>query len=245
MLEAKIKSEILKEVVEAASLLIDEGKFSIGQDEISLKAVDPAHIALIELGFSTTAFDVFNASPMELGVNLDKLKKVIRLASPQDIMTLKLDEEANRLNISFANLSHRMALLDSSTMREPKTPNVALSTKTTLNGSDLAQGIRAASTISDYIILTATPEALELSCKGDTDAINVQLSKDSLVEHQCQEKVRSLFSLEYLSNLMKIIKPTDAVCLSLGNDLPVKIDFDIAEGKGKVSYLLAPRIEPD
>jgi proliferating cell nuclear antigen len=236
MLEAKIKSEILKEVVEAASLLIDEGKFSIGQDEISLKAVDPAHIALIELGFSTTAFDVFNASPMELGVNLDKLKKVIRLASP---------EEANRLNISFANLSHRMALLDSSTMREPKTPNVALSTKTTLNGSDLAQGIRAASTISDYIILTATPEALELSCKGDTDAINVQLSKDSLVEHQCQEKVRSLFSLEYLSNLMKIIKPTDAVCLSLGNDLPVKIDFDIAEGKGKVSYLLAPRIEPD
>jgi proliferating cell nuclear antigen len=44
---------------------------------------------------------------------------------------------------------------------------------------------------------------------------------------------------------MKIVKPTDAISLSIGNDLPVKIDFEIAEGKGKVNYLLAPRIEPE
>jgi proliferating cell nuclear antigen len=245
MFDAKIKSAILKDIVEAASLLVEEGKFTITPEEIRLKAVDPAHIAMIELQLSVQAFEEYKATPMELGIDIDKLKKVIRLALPEDDIVLKWDEEANRLNISFTNLSHQMGLLDPSSMREPKTPSVNLPAKITLKASDFDRGVKAAGIISDYLVLTADPEAFELSCKGDTDTTNLHLPKDSLIAYQCEQKVRSLFSLDYLSNLMKIVKPTDAISLSIGNDLPVKIDFEIAEGKGKVNYLLAPRIEPE
>jgi len=56
--------------------------------------------------------------------------------------------------------------------------------------------------------------------------------------------VRSLFSLDYFSDMIKSTKSTE-LKIFLGNDYPVKIFFDIADGKGEVAYLLAPRIESE
>ena len=33
--------------------------------------------------------------------------------------------------------------------------------------------------------------------------------------------------------------------MHLGNDMPIDMDFDIADGNGHVRYLLAPRIESE
>jgi len=40
--------------------------------------------------------------------------------------------------------------------------------------------------------------------------------------------------------------PTDAeVTVELGEEFPVKMHFDIAEGSGNVTYMLAPRIQSE
>jgi proliferating cell nuclear antigen len=51
--------------------------------------------------------------------------------------------------------------------------------------------------------------------------------------------------MDYFSNMIKAIPSGTNVNINLGNDLPVKLEFDIAAGKGQVKYLLAPRIEND
>jgi len=43
----------------------------------------------------------------------------------------------------------------------------------------------------------------------------------------------------------KAINHAEKVQIRLGNDHPVQFSFDYAEGKGKIGYLLAPRIEAD
>jgi len=35
------------------------------------------------------------------------------------------------------------------------------------------------------------------------------------------------------------------ITLNLGKDYPLQMEFEVAEGKGKVTYLLAPRIESE
>jgi proliferating cell nuclear antigen len=57
--------------------------------------------------------------------------------------------------------------------------------------------------------------------------------------------VRSLFPLDYFSNMVKAISSAQTVTLYLGTDYPVKMEFKIAGGKGEVKYLLAPRIESE
>jgi proliferating cell nuclear antigen len=45
--------------------------------------------------------------------------------------------------------------------------------------------------------------------------------------------------------MIKPVKGDDNVTINLGNDNPIKLEFDIADKKGHVKYLLAPRIESE
>ena len=88
-------------------------------------------------------------------------------------------------------------------------------------------------------------EAFELFAEGDTDTVNLKLPKDMLVELSSPGKFKSLFSIDYFSNMIKPVKAGDPITIFLGNDNPIRVDFDIAEKKGHVTYLLAPRIESE
>ena len=49
MFNAKVKSEVLKGVIDVTSPLVSEVKLNINSKGISLRAVDPAHVAMINL----------------------------------------------------------------------------------------------------------------------------------------------------------------------------------------------------
>ena len=57
------------------------------------------------------------------------------------------------------------------------------------------------------------------------------------------EPVRSAFTIDYFSNLIKAVPSDSNVTNGLDTDKPVKVSFGLADGNGVVRYLLAPRIE--
>ena len=52
-----------------------------------------------------------------------------------------------------------------------------------------------------------------------------------------------MFPLDYFSNLIKAMPSDIVVKIELDNDYPAKFNFNVAGDKGRVMYLLAPRIE--
>jgi proliferating cell nuclear antigen len=245
LFQAKVKSETLKSIVDVVSTLVDEAKFNINSKGVSLKAVDPAHVAMIDLRIEQSAFDEYEADDTELGIDLDKIKEVLRLARGGDVISLSQDEDKNRLIVNVGNVTRRMNLVDTTGMSDPKVPNLNLPAKIALTAEELQKGIKAAESISDHIALTATSEGFEMVSEGDTDSVTLKLPKDKLVSLDCKDNVRSLFPLDYFSNMIRAIPSGTVVSMHLGNDYPVKMEFGIADGKGTVSYLLAPRIESD
>jgi len=245
MFSAKVRSETLKGIVDVVSTLVDEAKFNINPDGFSLKAVDPAHVAMVNLEVDKEAFEDYSADQTELGIDLDKIKEVLRLARSGDLIEMIQDEDRNRLIMNVGNVSRRMNLVDTTGMSDPKVPNLSLPAKIGVNSEELQRGIRAAESVSDHIALTANPEGFEMFSEGDTDSVSLKLAKDMLVALECKERVRSLFPLDYFSNMIKAVPSGTVVTVRLGNDYPVKMEFTIADGKGRVEYLLAPRIESD
>ena len=245
MFNAKVKSDVLKGIIDVTSPLVNEVKFNITQKGISLRAVDPAHVAMVDLQINDKAFEEYKANDMELGIDMDKLSSIMRLASSGDTVILEYDEESNKLVIKIGNLVRKMGLIDTAGMPDPKMPNLNLPAKVVLKASELTQGVRASEAVSDHLALTVNKDNFELFAEGDTDTVNLKLPKDLLIELNTNSKCKSLFSIDYFANMIKPVRSEDPITIMIGNDNPIKVEFDIAENKGHVTYLLAPRIESE
>ena len=58
-----------------------------------------------------------------------------------------------------------------------------------------------------------------------------------------QEK--SLFSLDKIREMLKADKFSEEAEIGLGTDMPLKLTLNMVTGDGKLSFLLAPRLESD
>ena len=245
MFSAKVKSDVLKSIIDVISPLVNEVKFKITPKSISLRAVDPAHVAMVDLEVKNEAFEEYKADNMELGVDVDKLTSIMRLSSKGDMVSLEYEEETNLLTIKIGNLVRKIGLLDTAGMSDPKMPNLELPSTVSLKASEISKGVMASEAISDHLALSISKDNFELSAEGDTDTVNLKLTKDLLLDIKSTTDSRSLFSIDYFSNMIKPVRGEDPITIMLGNDNPIRVEFDIAENKGHVTYLLAPRIESE
>ena len=240
-----VDAKALREFLSQVEALADECKVHMTRDGWNVKQVDPAHVAMVELSLERSAFDAYKAEEGELGLDMDKMKEILRLAKAGDTISLAHDEDKNRLVVTVGNTTRRMSLVDTAGMSDPKVPSLNLPAKLTVRTDELRQGIRASESISDHIALRASTSGFEIVSEGDTDTVSHIVPKELLEDLQCKDSVRSLFPLDYFSNMVKAISSASTVTIYLGTDYPVKLEFRIAGGKGDVKYLLAPRIESE
>ncbi len=248
MFKAEIRADTLKGLVNVISTLIDEVKFTISPEGITIKAVDPAHVAMIELNIDAGAFESYTADQTEIGLDLDKVKDVLKLSSSGDIISMEQDEGYGRLIFRIGNITRRMNLVETSSMNDPRVPPLELSSMIEVPVTELQKGIKASENISDHIALTITGDYFELACEGDTDSVNLKIEKSQLTKLEIsgdKDKYCSLFPLDYFSNIIKAVPSDSSIRIDLDNDYPVTLRFALAEGKGAVKYLLAPRIESE
>jgi proliferating cell nuclear antigen len=110
---------------------------------------------------------------------------------------------------------------------------------------ELRQGIRGTESISDHVTLSLDSEGFRMHSEGETDKVDMLLPKDGLARLEVKEAVKSMYPLDFFSNMVKSITTSQEVTLHIGNEYPLKIEFAIANGKGDAKFLLAPRVEED
>ena len=245
MLQGKIKADFMKTVVDATAILVDEAKFKFDDDGMYGRMVDPAHVGMIDFKVKKEAFDEYKCEEeVEIGVDLEKLKSILKIASTADIVELNYEKEEARLNVKIGNLTRKIGLLDTSEMPDTKIPSLNLPAEIVVSTMELYQAIRAAEAVADHVVLMADKDSFKISAQGDTDSVEMVLSKEQLYSLKCEEPVKSMFPLDYLSDMVKIAKgESEEVAISLGTNYPVKLSFETAGGYIKMTYLLAPRIE--
>ncbi|WP_445474077.1 proliferating cell nuclear antigen (pcna) [Methanococcoides methylutens] len=245
MFKATIDAYLLKDSIETLSVLVDEARFRISPEGIAVRAVDPANVAMVSFDLVTDAFEEFSADDCELGLDLSRVSDILAVADRDDKVQMELDEDAKKLKIQIGGFSYTLSLLDPSTIRaEPRIPQLDLPAEIVLNGKDLQKAVKAAEKISDHMSLGVEGENFFMEAEGDTDRVKLTMSRDQLIDIKPND-TRSLFSLDYLSDIIKPASKSNEVTLHLGKDFPIKINFTIANGAGTIGYLLAPRIESD
>jgi proliferating cell nuclear antigen len=247
MFKAAIDADTFREAIDAIAALVTECRLHADAGGIRTRAVDTANVAMVSMDLKKDAFKSFSATKDELGIDIAKMKNILGMVSKGDPLSMSLPEAGHKLEMSFQSYRYSITLLDVNTIRkDPNPPTIELPGKIVIAGEALNSAIRAASVVSDKIALGIDPKAQKffMVAEGDTDHIRLELGKDELVSLSNVE-ARSLFSLDYLKDMGKVMARAPQVEIALGIDHPVKFSFTFADGKGTVDYLLAPRIEAD
>jgi proliferating cell nuclear antigen len=247
MFKAIVSASTLQDALDSVSVLVDECKIRLNEDELSIRAVDPANVGMVDLSLDAAAFESYEADGGVIGVNLAKLEDFVGMASGDQLVELELDEETRKLKIRMDGLSSTLALIDPDSIRqEPDIPDLDLAAEIVLEGAQLDRGIKAADMVSDHVRLRvdATDEAFHIEAEGDTDDVDFELDTGDLIALTAGS-ADSLFSLDYLKDMNKAIPKDAEVTVELGEEFPVKIHYAVAEGQGNVTYMLAPRIQSD
>jgi len=245
MFKCSIKGKRLKEATTGLTAMVDEIRLNLSSIGISVKAVDPANVAMVSLTLGKEAFESFNTTDSLLGIDLTRLSSFIEMVDNDDTVSLELDELTHKLKIEFRGLTYTMSLLDPKTIRtEPKSPTLELPIELAISGTDFKFGMKAASKISDYVIFGVNKEATNffIAASEATEDIIYEIPIERTKVTRISE-AKSTFSIDYLIKIQKQAEKTSELTILLGKDYPVKIGFPISDGNGVIEYMIAPRVE--
>ncbi|MFD1513180.1 DNA polymerase sliding clamp [Halomarina rubra] len=247
MFKAIVSSGTLRAALDSVGVLVDECKIRLDEDELTIRAVDPANVGMVDLSLSPAAFESYETDGGVIGVDLSRLEEMVKMASADQLVHLELDEETRKLHIQIDGLEYTLALIDPDSIRqEPDLPDLDLAANIVLEGSHIDRAVKAADMVSEHIVLGVNEDEdhFYVDAQGDTDDVHFELDREDLIDLTAGD-AHSLFSLDYLKEMNKAIPKDAEVTVELGEDFPVKMHFDIAEGQGNVTYMLAPRIQSD
>ena len=247
MFKAIVSASTLQDALDSVSVLVDECKIRLNEEALSIRAVDPANVGMVDLTLEAAAFESYEADGGVIGVNLARLEDIAGMAASGDLIHLELDEETRKLHIETDGLSYTLALIDPDSIRqEPDIPELDLPAEIVVEGAQMDRGVKAADMVSDHIRLRVdeTAETFLIEAEGDTDDVDLELARDDLIA-LAAGAADSLFSLDYLKDMNKAIPGDAEVTVELGEEFPVKLHYSFGERLGQVTYMLAPRIQSD
>ncbi|KUO42105.1 MAG: hypothetical protein APU95_03835 [Hadesarchaea archaeon YNP_N21] len=251
MVTAKLPDcKIWKTSISAIASLIEEAAFKLTPEGIKMKAMDPSHVALVDFEIPASAFKEYDVKrSTTLGVDLAEMNKIMGRARAEDEFTLELDEEKNRLSLIFKGASTRKFSLplievDESELPEPK---LQFTANADVVAGVIQDGLKDAELVGDNVKFELTEEGFFMHTESDTGAAELRLQRGDpgLLTLNVQRPARAMFNIKYLIDMTKAASSTDVISIQLGTDLPIQLDFKIAEAGGKLRFLLAPRIEAE
>ncbi len=245
MVDVVLNGEILKTVSKAMVSLVSEARFHFKEEGLHSRAVDPANVAMVIVDVPRSSFESYKVDGEFIaGVDVNRIFDISKSIRGDEIVELTVVDETS-LMIKFGSVRYSVSLIDPSAIRkEPRVPQIDLPAKIVMDAGDFRKAIMAADKISDHVVFRSNSEGFFIEAEGDVDRITFHLSEAELAEFNGME-ARSMFSLEYLKEFVKIASPGDVLTIRLGNDYPGRMIFEVAGGKVKVEYILAPRIEAE
>lgn len=243
-------SEVWKNCIGAISNLIDEADFEVGEDGVELKAMDPSHVALTDFRLSAEAFEEYDIEePLKLGVDLDEMDNRMSRAKKSDESIIEYKEEDNRLRLEFKGASTRRFSLPLLELEEEELPEPELdfTAEAKVSAGAIKEGLKDAALIGENVKFDLSDGKFVMSIESDTGSAEMELLEgdEGLEEISVDQPSSAMYNIGYLEDMVKSASSSDIVDISHGEDLPIQLVFTMAEGNGRLRFVLAPRVEAE
>jgi proliferating cell nuclear antigen len=231
----------------AIKTLVEEATFEANGEGLSFRAMDPSHVALVDLAWPNSGWEKFECDkPFKFSLRVEDLVKLIGRSDAKDSVEISSsDEEA--IKVKFTNGYKRefeVHLIESSAAAAPL-PKLEFTTKSTLTKSIFEKVLSDINVVSDQVTIQASKDKLTFSGKSDVGKASIDLQKGDadVLELQAGAEDKATYSIDYLLNISKAMSSTaDTITCQFSTKKPVKLEMKLNDQGARVHYFLAPRI---
>ena len=124
MLRITAKQQLMREIVDILSVLTSEAKLVWGEKGLSISVVDGSHVALLSATIADECFETYEVEPVEIGLDLQKMRDLLTLAGPSDLVEMDYDAAVGAINVRVGEVLMILRGIDTSTMDNPNQPNL-------------------------------------------------------------------------------------------------------------------------
>jgi len=243
----RARTRTLDSLLAAVGSLVDECRLTFDPDGLRVAAMDPATVAAVEVELAASATAAYDADGTTVGVDVGRLREVLGMVDGDEPVTLALDPETFRLHVVADGLAYAMGLFDPESVRAP--PEIQElgfehTAALTLSGETVGRFVTAAGMVADHLTLAVDPgeEAFVVSADGDTDDVRFVVSAAEATAFETGD-AESLFSLSYLECIERAVPTGTDVRVTLGQEAPLGVEYEVADGGGRVAAFVAPRLQ--
>jgi len=262
---AAINPDDLMSALATVTTLVDEAKIRVNENGVTIKAVDPANVGMVEMHLDRDAFERLetgvendpDTDEVVLGVNLNNFNSQLKdiadepIGEDEQTLHIEMNEETRKLSIWGVpgSMEFTTALIDPDSIRqEPDIPSMDLPGHVLVMSSYLDHAVKTAKKYSEHITLGINDDdaSFYMTAEGDTDDWNAVLDEEHFaVESLTTANVASIFSLDYFDSIRKGIPKNVSVKIEMGQEFPVRIMFNFLDSNASVKYMIAPRIQEE
>ena len=190
-----------------------------------------------------------------MGFNSANMSKILKCAGNEDIITLKAEDDGDRMTLMFESESQdRIADFELKLMDidadQLGIPDTEYKCNIKMPSSEFQRIIRDLQVLGDTCSIECTKEGVRFSVSGDLGTGNILVrsnqseKEEENVSIDMEEPVVLQFALRYLNLFAKAGSLGKTVILSMSEDVPIVVEYPIAEF-GFIKFYLAPKIDED
>ena len=239
--------------------LTEEAAFDIDSSGVRFRAMDPSHIALIDLVWEAAGFEKFEFEGKgdRFAVRVEDFAKIIKRADKNDSITISrngsssssssADSLSEVLQIKLGeHRNFEFHLLDRTSVSSTPLPKLSLVSKFSIMSTAFERVLDDISAVSNHVTISAEPGGtLAFSGKGDAGNAKVVFSQGELAKFESPEASESVYSVEFIQ---KVLKPasssSEVVEFSFASKMPLAASVNVGDpskSKLKLTFFLAPR----
>lgn len=239
----------VKNLFKTISVLVDEATFKLTPKGLTLRAMDPARVAMIDMVIPRESCEEHLCTEdMKFCFSIDRfLDKTLKNIAKTDGIRLDIQTGlVEKLNTRlFGKLTRQfsMPLLEGSDEEAPK-PKIDFMYSARL----VLENVNALfKDLEDHVRIIGTQDGLTFEQKGDIEDFTTTLQKgdETVLSIEAKEDAKATYSVSYLREILKALSSlTDIIELSYSTDMPIRISAEL-EHLGTVNFYVAPRIQTE
>lgn len=238
------KSTLLQ-IIKSAECMNLDATFTIDEDGLSYRAMEPNHVAMIDIVIPNSCFEKWSCiEKQKFGLNVEEFRRLINSLDTKGSVSIEIHDK--KINVKQNGFSASVKTIEVSETECPL-PHLSYENRITfsedeqVNVLEFTRLVRKIESVSEHVTINCDMNKVLFSGNGDQGSCDKQYTREECGINN-REDSETTYSLKYLMSYLRTLTKDSQIELGFSSQKPMRIQTKV-NNLGRIDFYLAPRVE--